>query len=280
MRLCDLPALIVASAALIAHMLDSFGELRLLPGASTYEGPTAEEPPMYSSVHAAFVAFTTRFEGSTDYMYPDQEGLVSSGRGNLLDLSLDGGAARATPWTPALRLSWTKADGTLATPDEVRLEWYRAKSYPPSTWGWGGGAFAKGAQLHATPASIASLIEAELTSFEAELRKTLNTYDASPADAQLAILDMAWAMGPGFPHAYPHWTAAVLAGDWVTAALECAISHPVNASITARNAANALLFRNAAQVTARKLAAEALYYPRDLAAEAGASTPAAAGQSV
>lgn len=253
---------ILASTALLAHLLDGFGfvpPLRSAPPSGLFE------VPMFPSVHAAFVSFTSRFEGSTDFMYLDDLGLVTVGKGNLIDRSLiEADFANAS--APALELLWFRADGRQATPDEVRAEWQRVKALQPMR-GSGGGAFARGAKLHATAGSIAKLIEKDLEENEAELRKVLTEFATYPADAQLAIHDMAWAMGAEFTNGYPHWTEAVQRGDWTTAAAECAIAHPRNTSIDARNAANKVLFANAAAVVVRGLPRETLYYPRDLSRE-------------
>jgi len=266
----------IASATLIAHLLEAFAAPPA-PGLEEFTSVFLEEPPMFPGVHAAFTTFTARFEGSTRFMYLDDRGLVTVGKGNLIDMSLDpSGRGRLLPFAPAFELEWEDASGRPANQIQIRAEWMRVKQLQAMK-GDGGGAFGKGAQLFATAASIAKLIEADLADDERVLRNLLPGYDTFEADAQLAILDMAWAMGPGFVHGYPRWTAAAIAGQWGTAAQECAITHPVNDSITARNAANALLFRNAAQVRARKLAAEALYYPRDLEAEFGPLPAVAAG---
>ena len=58
--------------------------------------------------------------------------------------------------------------------------------------------------------------------FEGELRSKLSGYDAFPAPVKLALLDMAYNLGPvGLLHGYPTLIAAVEAGNWAKAAANC-----------------------------------------------------------
>lgn len=227
----------VASTPAVAWFLEDFGK----------------EARMYSSVHQAFVSFSRRFEGYVSWMYLDQLGLVTVGLGNLIDSV---SAAQALRWV------W-RQDGKPATTAQVDDEWKRVKSLQGMRMK-GGGAFAEVTFLEATPESVDALIEAKLTEAERVIRVHMPAYDSWPADAQLAALSMAWAVGPDFALKFPRFTAAANAGDWRTAADECRIATPVNPSLTARNKANATMFRNAAEVLESGLPIAELYYPRDL----------------
>lgn len=264
----------VAGAAFVARLLVPFA---LVPSAPSWRPPAfldlppESEPPVYPSVHTVFVSFSETFEGLTSFMYLDQLGLVTVGVGNLIDES-EYPAGTSNPAGPALKLSWQHKGGAPASPAEVLTEWERVKALQAMK-GAGGSAFGKGALLFVTAESEAQLIEDQLVDNEAVLRSFLPNYDEIPADGELAIHDMAWAMGPLFLHGYPRFRAAVLAGDFATAADECAITHPVNSSIEARNHANRTLLRNAAQVLARGYPRANVFYPRDLAAEVPATVP-------
>ncbi len=112
-----------------------------------------------------------------------------------------------------------------------------------------------------------------LSSFQQTLKNTFTAFETWPADGQLGLLSMAWAMGPAFSGGWPHFTQACLARDWVGAAANCKMDEAGKPGLRPRNAANALLFRNAALVVSQGLAPETLYYPRDLAAEQAAAAP-------
>jgi hypothetical protein len=57
---------------------------------------------------------------------------------------------------------------------------------------------------------------------------------------------MGWAMGPGFGARFPHFSTACAAGDFTTAAKDCAISTAGNPGVARRNAANRQAFLFAA----------------------------------
>ena len=62
-----------------------------------------------------------------------------------------------------------------------------------------------------------------LAGFEATLRKRLTGYDGLPDGMKMALLDMAYNMGPvGLLEGYPRMIQAVETGAWTVAAAECA----------------------------------------------------------
>jgi hypothetical protein len=95
-------------------------------------------------------------------------------------------------------------------------------------------------------------------------------FDSWPADAQLGLLSMAWAMGPGGPGGFPNFRTACQRLDFNTATPECKMNEAGNAGVAARNQANFTLFSNAAFVLAGAARAglqpPTLYYPRVLTA--------------
>lgn len=186
-------------------------------------------------------------------MYLDVKGLVTSGIGNLLD-----------PVALALSLPWKHTDGTPATQEEIYAEWGYVKSRKDMAK-MGGGAFAKITKLRLSDADIATLVINKAREMEAYLQAHYPTYNQWPADAQLGLLSMAWAMGPAFH--FPRFQAAVnrAVPDFNAASQQCLIYDPGN-PIGGRNGANQLLFKNAATVLAHNLDPNTLYYPADLSA--------------
>lgn len=220
---------------------------------------------MRDSVRAAFNAFTDRFEGKVGWMYPDIRGLITTGRGNLID-----------PVAAALELPWGHADSSsAATQDEIRAEWSLVKSSVAFRMK-GAGYFARITSLRLSEAAIDELCVKRLEGFEVVLRRYNPGYDSWCADAQLGILSMSWAMGSAFEPVdhFVGFQAAANAGRWD----ECAgaagdantdkacrglawINDTGNPGVRPRNLANKVLFHNAALVAELGADPAALYYP-------------------
>jgi len=195
---------------------------------------------MYPSVRAAFRAFNEPFEGVVPWMYLDVKGLVTVGVGNLVD-----------PLELAVQLPFRlRANPALAaSPDQIAEEWRRIKNSP---------ALAKAGyraselltQLMLDDAGIDALIAQRLSANEPVLKRfpAFREFDSWPADAQLGLLSMAWALGPRGPAAFPHFAAACGTQDFAGAAANCTISESGNPGVAPRNRANLTLFRNAAVV--------------------------------
>lgn len=232
---------------------------------------------MYPNVRAAFLPFTTRFEGRVSYMYLDIDGWVTIGIGNLID-----------PVDLALSLPFVhKTDLAAATQDEIQADWQAVKSrkdlatardylqqYDALT------------KLKLTDDNINQLVFAKLDSNVATLKNTAEfaNLETWPADAQLGLFSMAWAAGPAFGAGFPKFRAACAAKDWNTAATESHIDDTNNPGLTPRNEANHILFSNAAQVVQQNLDFSVLQYPHDLSAgdsplqpPASASAPVVTG---
>jgi GH24 family phage-related lysozyme (muramidase) len=202
---------------------------------------------MRDSVKAAFNRFTDAFEGHTDFMYLDVLGWATTGRGNLID-----------PIELAINLPWLKADGTPASKGQITDEWNTIKALQ-SIRQRGGFAYKPYTTLHLAEDAIDTLCLQKVAANENALRKVFPAYDSWPADAQLGLLSMAWAMGTGFR--FPNFTAAANRGDWQTAAEQCRMRTDGNPGVAPRNTANAKLFFNAELVTAYALDPSVLYYP-------------------
>jgi GH24 family phage-related lysozyme (muramidase) len=192
--------------------------------------PSAPNSVLRPGVAEGFPAFTARFEGTVPTPYLDVKGFVTTGIGNLID-----------PVGTSLPLPWLRADGSPASQDEIRADWQRVKAMPIGKL-----ASAYAGPLHLDDAAVAALVDKTLRSNAAYLAKTFPDLPSYPADAQTAILSMAWAVGAGWPAKFPGCAAAVRARDWKTAAESCAISTAGNAGVAPRNAADRGLFLSAA----------------------------------
>ena len=121
--------------------------------------------------------------------------------------------------------------------------------------------------LELTDRAIDTLIGTRLNQNEVFLKRqtSFKDFDAWPADAQLALLSMAWAMGPGGPPKFLTMCAACKKLDFDTAAENCKMNETGNPGIIPRNSANKQLFKNAAAVIAGQsdgfYQRAILYYP-------------------
>ena len=193
---------------------------------------------MLDEVRAAFPAFTDRFEGRLGYMYTDKLGLVTTGRGNLIDtgprrMTSGDPIGNADP-APALALPWCHFDWSFALAAEVRQAWSIVKNAWPQVQSV---ACERLTNLRLSADAIDALTFTKLDEMWSQLRSRFANLESSPAPAQLGILSMAWAMGPAFN--YPRFRTAALAGDWGTCGAECFMQGP---GIAGRNAMNEKLF--------------------------------------
>ena len=189
-----------------------------------------------------FVSWTQTYEGYVSWFYCDVLGYVTIGYGNLAD-----------PYALVSGLTFVNTDDTPSTPAQVLAAWKAVKALhalAPE----GGGTFARFTSVRATKDSIIKLCAAKLAQLESQSRKFFPGWDDFPADGQLLVMSMSWAMGAlAFAH-WPHFCAAVNAGDWAAVAVphgepaSCQMNEDgQNASFKARNAANMQLALNAAQ---------------------------------
>ena len=212
---------------------------------------------MRAAARAAFLDLTIAFEGGyINWMFPDVKGLVSTGFGLLLD-----------PIELALALPWRRLDGSRATPDEIRTDFTRVKTYPDAPR-LGHLSVRDVAQLRLALEDLDRAVEAKLRWNESLLRAAFAEYDDWSADAQLGVHSMAWAVGPAFQRAWPKFTAALRAKDFETASVECFMPEEKTiGGLRPRNKANRILFRNASYALANRLDPDELFYPRDMQAE-------------
>lgn len=207
---------------------------------------------MHASVNDAFPAFSKRFEGYVQWMYLDIKGLVTVGVGNLID-----------PEPNALSLPFVDLSGARANAAQISAEWRKLKAMPELARK-GHRACKAITALRLGDTDIDALVRQRLAANEAGLVKTFGKFPEWPADAQLALLSMAWAMGSGFPARWPRFTAACGSQDWSAAARDCRMKEAGNPGIVPRNDANQRLFQNAHEVAAQGLEHSALFYPTPL----------------
>jgi hypothetical protein len=220
---------------------------------------------MLSAVQSSFPTFSQQFEGRVAYMYVDVKQLVTVGVGNLIDPVA---VAQALPFRfknkPGIN-----APGSPATPDQITAEWQTIKNdLSLATRGFK--ACEPITQLELSDDAIDALIIDRLTKNESFLKRQqwFQNFETWPADAQLGLLSMSWAMGPGGPGAFPQFRAACQNLDFKTAAAECKMNEAGNPGLIPRNQANVTLFSNAAIVLAggpqSSFERATLYYPRAL----------------
>ncbi len=194
---------------------------------------------MHAAVRNAWRRFNESLEGLTTWMYLDVKGLVTTGMGNLID-----------PVQVALELTWRDANDQPASADAVGQEWHRIKQNLALAH-QGAQAARAVATLHLAESEIDALIQRRLDQNAAILQASpaFDDFDAWPADAQLALLSMAWAMGPGFGPGFPQFSRACAALDFSAAAADCEMNATGNPGLVRRNAANRQAFLYAARAT-------------------------------
>lgn len=220
------------------------------------------------SVKDGFLGYTAPLEGeAVPHMYVDVIGLVTVAYGNLIDASQSGSAA---PWTPALALPWRWPDGGLATSDQIKADWLRLKSSEASLRRRSLAVQATFTHVRLSPDACKALVFDTLETMASHIARVhFPAFASYPADAQLAILSLAWAAGSDWPRKFPHCKAAVLARDWGLAAREGQLSviaadgKTPNPGVIPRNRAQRLCFANAAGVEFAHLDPEPLHWPND-----------------
>lgn len=205
---------------------------------------------MRDAVRNAFVGFTVPMEGSVPFMYLDVRGLVTCAIGLLVE-----------PVYVALALPWRRQDGSAATQSDIVQDWSDVKASQDMRLR-GGWAFRNVAKLRLDEAGIQSATMATLHRMESHLMSRFPKWDEWPADAQLATLSMSWACGPAFN--FPNLVASLQQQDWFGASTQCHIRDTDNPGVKPRNAANTILYQNAAVVAHDGLDLDVLQWPRDL----------------
>jgi GH24 family phage-related lysozyme (muramidase) len=192
---------------------------------------------MKQAVKDVFVDFSTRLEGCVPWMYLDVKGLVTVAIGCLVD-----------PAPEACKLPFVdRKTGQKASVQQILTSWQALKNQQ-----WLKTRHYNQARGYTTvdlsPEGVLQVVWSRALVFEDYIRSHfLPEYDEFPSDAQLAILSMAWACGPGFPKIFKNWLICAQKQDWAGCAKTCAINTKNNAGIIPRNKANIALFQAAAK---------------------------------
>jgi len=230
---------------------------------------------MHTSVRNYFIKFNVPIEGRVTHMYLDINGLVTIGVGNLIDVET-GSADKILTEIKALPFVLKKGAniGKPASPADIEAEWKLVKG----TQEWKNhkaSQFAGITNLELQEEAIIALALKKADVMEKELKHhaAFRDFDQWPADAQLGVLSMAWALGTTkLRNGWPSFNAACQKQDFDAAVKQCEISAVGNSILELRNDENKKLFNNAAAVRAsdgKNLAENiqqrrTLYYPRTL----------------
>lgn len=190
---------------------------------------------MHKDVRRIFPEFTAKFEGRVPWMYQDVKGLVTVGLGCLIDPACN---AQGLPWVHI-------SDGHPASTGEIDLEWIRIKR-AKGLAKKGHLAAALLVRLKLTDEGIDILACVRLDKNEQFLKKFFPDFESWPADAQLGVFSMAWAMGADFVLQFPKFSAACKERNWTAAAEHCLMKSTNNPGLIPRNKANVKLFTTAA----------------------------------
>lgn len=195
-------------------------------------------------------AFSTPLEGRVLSPYVDVKGLVTVGVGNLID-----------PISLAERLPWTLTDGSKADLAQVRADWHLLKDaaghYSKLHWKYAAAA----TKIRLTDEAVDALVDRQLDANEAIIKKRFPAWDTFPADAQLAIMSIAWAVGAGFYQKFGNLARCIDAQDWEGCVASCKIREEGNPGVVPRNAKNRFCFHNAALVKTYGVDPSVLYWP-------------------
>ena len=245
-------------------------------------------------VQEAFFDFTASREGFTPFMYADTLNLVTTGVGNLIDAgprnafdisSAAMAPAMALPWK-FKGAGWTSKNPVTAGPasrEEIREAWIRTKLREQDEPGFnkrGGFAYAGFQPLTLGLEDLRSLFNRTLASFDRKLSERYPGYESWPADAQMALLSMAWAMGPSFN--FPAFKEAADRLDFRKAA-ELSFFKGGGGTPdarTGRNRENVIMFTNAADALKAGINPDRLFFPAAVGSSPGTSPAGRAGFDV
>jgi hypothetical protein len=90
-------------------------------------------------------------------------------------------------------------DDTPASQSEIQAEWAKVKQNTSLSQQGYKAAAPPFTTLHLTDAGITQLVTNQLNANQATLTQTFPDFDSWPADAQLGVLSMTWALGAGGP---------------------------------------------------------------------------------
>ena len=177
-------------------------------------GPCAYQPPV--DVPAQALDEFETYEGRVPYMYLDTRDNVTTGIGDRLP---NAGAASVLPFfggaDPAPPPTIEDGFGT------VTAQAQPAACADDVTACRGAASYGGVVDLLLHDAAIDAIARGQIASFGDELRTLYAGFDGYPAKVQLALYDMIFNLGQTkLRTGFPSFDAAILAGDWQTAADE------------------------------------------------------------
>lgn len=260
---------------------------------------------MRQSVQTLWFDYSVKHEGFTPFPYADRLNLVTTGIGNLVDLGpADGHVVNAQVMAPALLLPWklrapgwsskNPVAGALLSPSEVADAWQKVKLQNLVVPGFeqrGGFAYAGLTNITLDMDGIKQLFAAKTASVNKDLVKTYPGFETWPADAQLATMSMAWAMGAAF---YPikgfakfkqavdrlDFTTAIKEGQFGGGGNVTDAGDPKTGRPASRNHDNAIMFSNAAIVQKAGADPDRLWFPDAANPASSALVASIAGKGV
>jgi|LGOV01.1.fsa_nt_gb hypothetical protein len=209
---------------------------------------------MHASVRHKLPEFLTLYEGKYHHMYLDVKGLVTIGIGFLID-----------PVDEALKLQYKTKGGGMAGQAEVKAEWTKVKARKDLIKK-GGPAFASITTLELSDQGIRTMFvkksEAAAKWYvnNAAAKMYYGAFDSWPADAQMALLGIAWGIAPIPQFGWRALPEACKREDWMKAADECRIK----GAPEGRNRGHKLMFQNAHYVKENKSDIRKLWWPSQL----------------
>ena len=89
-----------------------------------------------------------------------------------------------------------------------------------------------------TDVSLDNVVMQRLQANEKYISNAFVNWNKFPANVQLMIHSMAWALGAGFEHTWKDFTHCCESFNWVGASEQCHINETNNAGVIPRNVAN------------------------------------------
>ncbi|MCP5418958.1 MAG: hypothetical protein H6970_00505 [Gammaproteobacteria bacterium] len=208
---------------------------------------------MHAAVKIALPRFLAQagVEGKYNHMYLDIKGLVTVGVGYLIDSVAS-----------AQQLEFRTKGGGIASSGQVAEEWNKVKSRTDLIKK-GGAAFAAMTTLELSNNGIESMMARKIEADEKYLktnpvaRKYYGSFNAYPADAQMAILGIAYGIMPIPPFGWNKFPEACHDGDFLTASQECSIKN----APPKRNSSHKLMLENADAVIYNQMDIDQLWHP-------------------
>lgn len=190
---------------------------------------------MKQSVREVFIEFSTKFDSCVPWMHLDREGMVRAGISCLVD-----------PIDHAFGVPWVhKDDGHKAEMNEISSDWVRVKKNRLLVH-QGPGRARFYTSLELTKEGVEKLTFGRLEAHEVYLvAHVFPGFEGYPADAQLAILSVVWALGDP-AQLKASFSKAVLEEAWTVAAEECFLPETNAPERKPRNWANRKLLAMAA----------------------------------